>query len=88
MPESLCKGINYEIYPDKIVITNDNQRFEIPISQINCAFLVYNTVYIEVEPPEGSGKKCAYYTLKTDNFAELYRCLTDLNIFFLKLYTY
>lgn len=87
MPDALTKGINYEIYPDKIVIMNDNQLFEIPISKINCAFLAINTIYIEVEPQEDSEKKCAYYLLKTDNFAELYRCLTDLNIFVLKLYT-
>lgn len=88
MPEALNKGINYEIYPDKIVIMDENQRFETPISKINCVFLALNTIYIEVEPPEGSEKKYAYYILKTDNLAELYRCLTDLNIDVLKLYSY
>jgi hypothetical protein len=88
LPEALNKGINYEIYPDKIVIMDENQRFETPISKINCVFLALNTIYIEVEPPEGSEKKYAYYILKTDNLAELYRCLTDLNIDVLKLYSY
>jgi hypothetical protein len=88
LPEALTKGINYEIYPDKIVILDENKRFELPISKINCVFLALNTIYIEVEPPEGSEKKYAYYLLKTDDLAELYRCLTDLNIEVLKLYSY
>jgi hypothetical protein len=88
LPEALAKGINYEIYSDKIVIMNENQRFEIPISKINCVFLALNTIYVEVEPPEGSEKKYAYYILKTDNLAELCRCLTNLNIDILKLYAY
>nr|MDO8079960.1 hypothetical protein [Candidatus Freyarchaeota archaeon] len=88
MPEVLAKGINYEIYPDKIVVMDESQSFVIPISKINCVFLALNTIYIEVESPKGSEKKYAYYILKTDNLAELCGCLTDLNIDILKLYAY
>lgn len=88
MPESLNKGINYEIYPDKIIVMEKNQCSEIPISKINCVFLALNTIYIEVEPTEDSTKRYVYYILKTDNISELCDCLTKLDIDILKLYTY
>ena len=88
MPQALNKGMNYEIYPDKIIIMDENQRFEIPIYQINYAFLALNNIYIEVEPTKDFEKKCDYYILKTDNLAELCGCLTELDIDILKLYAY
>ncbi|MEM3586758.1 MAG: hypothetical protein QXO71_05475 [Candidatus Jordarchaeaceae archaeon] len=88
MSETLNKGMNYEIYPDRIVIVDENQRFVIPISRISCVFLALNTIYVEVEPANNSEKKCKYYVLKTDNLTELCNCLINLNIDILKLYTY
>jgi hypothetical protein len=88
LPEALNKGINYEIYSDKIVFIDGNRSFVIPISKINCVFLALNTIYVEVETSKDSEKKYEYYILKTDNLAELCGCLTNLNIEILKLYTY
>lgn len=87
LPQSLNKGMNYEIYPDKIIVMDENQNFEIPISKINYAFLALNTLYIEVETLDPT-KGYAYHILKTDNISELCDCLTKLNIDILKLYIY
>jgi len=87
LPALNC-GINYEVHKDKIIIIKENELLEIPLSKINCGFIALNTLYIEVENPEGSENKYTYYTLKTDNLVELYRCLSELNIEVLRLYAF
>lgn len=87
LPDALNRGVNYEIHLDKIVIIDENERIEVPISKINCGFLALNTIYIEVENPEGSEKKFTYYILKTGNIVELYQCLIDLDIEVIRIYT-
>jgi len=87
LSELLNKGINYEIYPDKIVIFNESERVEVPLSKISCGFLALNTIYVEVENLEGFEGDCLYFNLKTDNPAELYQCLLDLDINLVRIYT-